>query len=65
MLNEIRAINCSLAKDLYNTLRKRIEERRTVNSPLLHFLKNPNKNPDKDNNQIRIKGINFVFRERS
>ena len=42
MLNEIRAINCSLAKDLYKSLRKRIEERRTVYSPLQNFLRNPN-----------------------
>ena len=32
MLNEIRTINSSLAKDLYKSLRKRIEERRTVYS---------------------------------
>ena len=43
MLNEIRAINCSLAKDLYKSLRKRIEER-------LYFLKNPNKESDVDKN---------------
>ena len=43
MLNEIGAINCSLAKDLYKSLRKRIEERKTIYSPPLNFLKNPNK----------------------
>ena len=45
MLNEIRAINCSLAKD---SLRNRIKERRTVCSALLNFLKNPNKRSDFD-----------------
>ena len=48
MLNDIRAINCSLPKDLYKSLRKRIEERRAVYSPLLNFLKNPNKESDFD-----------------
>ena len=47
MLNEMRAQrierereNCSLAKDLYKSFRKRTEERRTVYSPPLNFLKN-------------------------
>ena len=48
MLNEIRAINYSLAKDLYKLLHRRIEERRTVYSFLLNFLKNPNKESDFD-----------------
>ena len=43
ILNEIRQINCNLAKDLYKSLRKKIEERRTVYTPQLNFLKNPNK----------------------
>ena len=47
-LNEIRAINWSLAKDLYKTLRKRIEERRNVYLPPLNFLINPNKEFDID-----------------
>ena len=57
MLNEIRAINCSLAKDFYKSLCKIIEERRTVYSPLLNFLKNPNKESDfdKDLNSTLIK----------
>ena len=57
MLNEIREINCSLAKDLYKSLRKRIEERSTVYSPLLNFLENPNKESDfdKDLNTTLIK----------
>ena len=63
MLNEIRAINCSLAKDLYKPLRKRIQKGRTVYSPLLNFLESPNKGSvfDEDfntTNKIRIKGIN-------
>ena len=37
-----------LKKDLYKSLRKSIEERRTVYSPLLNFLKNPNKESDFD-----------------
>ena len=45
----MRAINCSLANDLYKSLRKRIEERRTVYSALLNFLRNPNKESDFDN----------------
>ena len=48
MLNEIRAINCSLAKDLYKSLCKRIEPRRTVYSLPLNFLKHPNKESDFD-----------------
>ena len=48
MLNEIRAINYSIPEDLYKSLRKRIEERRTVYSALLNFLKNPNKKFDFD-----------------
>ena len=44
------AINCSHAKDLYKSLRKRIEERRSVYSSLLNFLKNPNKETDFDKN---------------
>ena len=54
MLNEIRAINCGLAKDLYKLLRKRIEERRTVYSLLLNFFKNL------DINLIRIKDLRFA-----
>ena len=49
-------------KDLYKSLRKRIEERRTVYSALLNFLKNPNKESD---NKIRIKGFNPAFCKRS
>ena len=54
---EIRAINCSLAEDLYKSLRKSIKERRTVSSPLLNFLNNPNKesNFDKDLETTLIK----------
>ena len=48
MLNEIRTINCSLAKDLYKSLCKRIKEGRTVYSPLLNLVKNPNKKSDFD-----------------
>ena len=48
MLNEIRAINCSLPKNLFKSLRKRIKERRIVYSPLLNFLKNSNKGSDFD-----------------
>ena len=48
MLNEIRTINSSLAKDFYKSLRKRIEEKRTVYSPLINFPKNPNKESDFD-----------------
>ena len=44
MLNEIRAINCSLSKDLEEDL----EERRTVYSSLLNFLKSQNKESDFD-----------------
>ena len=47
MLNTVRAINCSLAKDWYKSLRKRIEERRT---PILSFLKNTNKKSNFDKN---------------
>ena len=43
-------LNCSFAKDLYQSLRKSREERRTVYSPLLNFLKNPNKESEFDNN---------------
>ena len=46
LLNEIRAINCSLAKDLYKSLCKRVEERGTVYSTLLNVCKNPNKESD-------------------
>ena len=56
MLMEIRTINCSLGKDLYKSLRKRIEERRTVYSPLLNFLKIQIKiNLDSDLNTTLIK----------
>ena len=48
MLTEISAINCSLAKDLYKSLRKRIKKRKTMYSPLLNFLKDPNKESDFD-----------------
>ena len=48
MLNENRAISCSIAKDLSKSLRKSIEERRTVYSPLLNFLKNASKESDFD-----------------
>ena len=44
MLNEIRAINCSLSKDLEEDL----EARRTVYSSLLNFLKSPNTESDFD-----------------
>ena len=48
MLNKIKAIFCSLAKDLYKTPRKRIEERRIVYSHLQNFLKNQYKESDFD-----------------
>ena len=48
MLNEIRAINCSSAKDFYKSLCKIMEERRIVYSAKLNFLKNPNKESDFD-----------------
>ena len=63
MIHANRAINCSLAKDLYKLLRKIIEERRTVYSSLLNFLKNPNKESDFDKNLN--KDINPAFCERS
>ena len=46
-----------LAKDFYKSLRKRPAVRRTMYSPLLNFLKNPNKEPDfdKDLDTILIK----------
>ena len=47
-LNEIRAINSSLVKDLYKSPRKRIEERLTMYSSLLNFFKSPNKESDVD-----------------
>ena len=47
IINEIRAINCSLGKDLCKSLRKTLE-RRTVYKPLLNFIKNPNKESDFD-----------------
>lgn len=50
MLKEISAIKCGFGKDLYRSLRKRIEERRTAYSTLSNFLKNPNKKSDFDNN---------------
>ena len=67
MLTEIRSINCSLAKDLYKSLRKRIKERRVVYSPLLNFLKNPKKSLILIKNWIplQIKGIKPVFCKRS
>lgn len=49
MVKEISAINCDLSKDLNRSLRKRIEERRTVYATLSNFLKNPNKKSDFDN----------------
>ena len=54
MISEIRAINCSLAKDLYKSLRERIEERRTVYSPPLNFLQ-IDSDFDKDLDTILIK----------
>ena len=45
---EIKAINCSFAKNLWKSLRRRTQERRTVYSPPLNFLKNLNKEPDFD-----------------
>ena len=48
MLNEIRAINCSVAKDFYKLLSKRIDACITVYSTLLNFFKNPNKESDFD-----------------
>ena len=44
----------SLAKDLYKSLRKRIENRSIVHSSLLNFLKNPN-DSDKDLDTSLIK----------
>ena len=41
-------INCSLVKDLFEPLRKGIEERITLYSLALNFLKNPNKKSDFD-----------------
>ena len=52
MLNEIKAINCSLAKDLYKSLRKRIEERRTVHSPPLDFHRSSNTETDFDKDYV-------------
>ena len=37
-----------LLKIYKKSLRKRTDERKTVYSPLLNFLKNPNKEPDFD-----------------
>ena len=37
-----KAINCSAAKDLYKSLHKGIEQRKTVYLPQQNFLKNPN-----------------------
>ena len=56
MLSKIRAI-LSLAKDLYKSLRTRIEGSRTVYSPVLNFPKNSNKECDfdKDLNTTLIK----------
>ena len=48
MPNEIRAINYSLAKYLYKSLRYKIDERRTVYSSLLNIIKNPYKWSDID-----------------
>ena len=65
MLNKIRAINYSLATDLYKSLRKTIEDRTTVYSSLLNFLKNPNKESDfdKDLHTTLIKSeLNVLFR---
>ena len=50
---DIRAIDCDFAKDLYKSLRNRVEERRTVYSPLLNFLKNPYKKSDLDTDSIK------------
>ena len=56
MPNEIRAINCSLAKDFYRSLGIRIEERRRKYSSLLNILRNTNMSDfDKDLNTILIK----------
>ena len=43
MLNEIKAIDSCLAKDLYKSPRKRMAEIRTVCSPPQNVLKNPNR----------------------
>ena len=61
MLNEIRAIGCSLVK--YKLLGKRIEERKTVYSPLLNILENSNKESDfdKDLDTTLIKSRLKVF----
>ena len=54
MSNGIKSINCSLAKDLYKSLRKRIEERRIVYLPLQNFLKNPKNECDFDKDMDTI-----------
>ena len=60
-LTEIRANNFKLAKDLYKSLHKRIEERRIVY--LQNFIKNPNKESDFDTALIKseLKALNLRF----
>ena len=68
MLNEIRAINRSLAKMYINQFAKeQRKERRTVCSPQLNFLKNISKESDfdKDLDTTVIKLINAAFYKRS
>lgn len=49
MLSEISAMNCKLSNELKVALRFRINERSTINSTLLNFLKNPNLKAGMDN----------------
>lgn len=41
MLKELSSIKCPLSEELYKSLRKRIQERRTIYSTVINFLKNP------------------------
>lgn len=62
MLNEIKEINCDLSRDLYKALLKRIQERRTISSTVLNFLKNPDIKSDFDKH-LDITSIKFEIKQ--
>ncbi|XP_037823818.1 uncharacterized protein LOC119612145 [Lucilia sericata] len=62
MLKEISAMKCDMGDDLCISLRKRIDERRSVYSTILNFLQNPNINSIFDQN-VDITKIKYEIKK--